>query len=451
MAIRNKKASLLQAAAELKEVDYSKEPELKKIYQRLVTARKQFAEIFEKNIKAVMQISSLDLVLHHQTEKINEISDNVTKATETIFGTSVGNANNRHEELTNTIVQVAEATDEIYQKTADGQTELTGIKDLSDQTIANSRQMQSDMGNLTEIITQMSSIISGIDSISMQTNLLALNASVEASRAGEAGKGFAVVASEIRTLAEETQKLTGSMGSFVDHMKKASQQSVQSSSDTISSLVSMADKINNVWQLNKESQEQISKVNNSVSSIAAVSEEITSSMTEMETQLKDSSDFMHQVGLELQQAAAPVVDIEKTLDESVKRMGSLSKDPFFKLENQEFAEYIRNAISSHRVWLESLRNMIQKRTPLPLQLDSTKCGFGHFYYAMMPTIPGVIPIWGGLESKHRTFHSYGSKAIHAIKTGNYEEAERIYREAEACSRGLISDLEKILQLAEQSN
>lgn len=449
MAIINRKTALMQAVAELKETDYSREPELNKIYQRLVKARKQFAEVFEKNIKAVMQISSLDLILNHQTEKINDISRKVTKATETIFGTSVGNANNRHEELTNTIIQVAEATDEIFQKTTEEQTELTAIKDLSDQTITNSRQMQKDMGQLTEIISQLSAIISGIDSISLQTNLLALNASVEASRAGEAGKGFAVVASEIRELAAETQKLTGSMSSFVDNMKKASHQSVQSSSDTVSSLVSMADKINNVWQLNNESQEHISKVNNSVSSIAAVSEEITSSMTEMENQLKDSSDFMHQVGLELMQATEPVIDIEKTLDESVKRMGTMTQDAFFHLKNQEFGEYIRSAISSHHAWLDNLRKMIQERTIIPLQLDSTKCGFGHFYYAMTPTIPGVLPIWGSLGAKHRKFHSYGATVIHAIKSGNYAEAEHTYREAEACSRDLISDMEKILQLTSQ--
>lgn len=441
----------MQAVAELKEADYSKMPELNKIYQRLVKARKQFAEVFDKNIKAVMQISSLDLMLHHQTEKINDISNNVTKATETIFGSSVGNANNRHEELTNTIIQVAEATDEIYQKTTDGQTELTAIKDLSDQTINASRQMQKDMSNLTEIIAQLSAVISGIDAISLQTNLLALNASVEASRAGEAGKGFAVVASEIRELAEETQKLTGNMSSFVDNMKKASHQSVQSSTDTINSLISMADRISNVWQLNKESQTHISNVNNSVSSIAAVSEEITSSMAEMENQLKDSSNFMHQVGIELQQAANPVIDIEKTLDESVKQMGTMTQDAFFHLKNQEFAGYMHNAIASHHAWLDNLRKMIQERTVLPLQLDSTKCGFGHFYYAMTPSIPGVLPIWGGLSAKHRKFHSYGATAIHAIKNGNYGEAERIYREAEACSRDLIADMEKILQLTQQNN
>ena len=51
----------MKAVSELKATDYSKEPELNRIYQRLSNGRKQFAEILEKNINAVMQISSLDL------------------------------------------------------------------------------------------------------------------------------------------------------------------------------------------------------------------------------------------------------------------------------------------------------------------------------------------------------------------------------------------------------
>lgn len=104
------------------------------------------------------------------------------------------------------------------------------------------------------------------------------------------------MANEIRDLAGETQKLTQSMSSFVENMKTASQKSVHSSTSTISSLASMADRINNVWELNNESQKHVSNVNESISSIAAVSEELSSSMTEMENQLKDSAGFMRNVG-----------------------------------------------------------------------------------------------------------------------------------------------------------
>lgn len=187
-------------------------------------------------------------------------------------------------------------------KIEEGRNELTDIKELSAQTIAVSREMQTDMDELINIINHISTVISGIDSISLQTNLPALNASVEAARAGEAGKGFSVVANEIRDLSEETQTLTKNMESFVDSMKNVSKKSVGSSTHTINSLLSMADKINNVRTINDESKRYVSEINESVGSIAALSEEISNSMTEMENQLKESSDFMQQVGQDLQKS-----------------------------------------------------------------------------------------------------------------------------------------------------
>ncbi len=284
MAIGKKKKVLMQAVSKLKAADYSAEPELNGIYERLAGGRKQFAELFEKNIKAVMQISSLDLTMQHQTDKIIDISQQVTNATETIFGSAVGAASNQHEELANTIVSVSGETDDVYQKIEAGQQELTSIKDLSQQTIEASREMQKNMDELFGIIDHISGIISGIGNISMQTNLLALNASVEAARAGEAGKGFAVVANEIRELSQETQQLTSGMEDFVKSMKDASKKSIESANGTIESLASMSDRIKHVWALNDENHAAVSRINDSVSSLAAVSEEISSSMTEMQNQ-----------------------------------------------------------------------------------------------------------------------------------------------------------------------
>ena len=444
MAIGKKKKVLMQAVSKLKAADYSAEPELNGIYERLSSGRKQFAELFEKNINAVMQISSLDLTMQYQTDKILDISQQVISATETIFGNTMGQASSQHEELANTIVDVSGQTDEVYQKIETGQQELTTIKELSEQTIEASKEMQSNMDELFNIINHISSIISGIDNISMQTNLLALNASVEAARAGEAGKGFSVVANEIRELSEETQKLTSGMEDFVKSMKAASQKIIESANGTINSLTSMSDKIKNVWALNDESQAHVSQINDSVSSLAAVSQEISSSMTEMQSQLRESSDFMRTVGEDLRKATEPVVDIEKTLDETVRQMGSMSKDAFYHLENEEFAQYMRSAITSHNTWLGNLKKMVFAQKVMPLQLDSSKCGFGHFYYAITPDIPDIRPIWEGLGPKHQKFHKYGASVINALNNGRYTEAEQIYREAETYSKDLIADMNRIL-------
>ena len=47
MAYKTRKAVLVKAVSELKDADYSREPDLEAIYRRLADGRKQFAEILE--------------------------------------------------------------------------------------------------------------------------------------------------------------------------------------------------------------------------------------------------------------------------------------------------------------------------------------------------------------------------------------------------------------------
>lgn len=449
MGLRGNKAILMKAISELKRADYSREPQLNDIYQRLQRGRGQFADAFDKNIKAVMQISSLDLTMQYQNDKIVDISRKIAKATESLFGSGdqmSGRSANVHEEMTHNIVEVSSAADNVYRKIETAQEELTTIRELSEQTVQMSHSMRDDMDSLQGYIGRLNDVIEGIETISLQTSLLALNASIEAARAGEAGRGFAVVAGEIRDLAEQTQKLTQNMSEFVDNIKDASQKSGNSTRETIDILDNMTEKIGNVWSLNSENQEHVSKVNETISSIAAVSQEISSSMTEMENQLRDSTEFMSNVSKDLIKAVEPVVDIEKTLDDTVKLMGTMTEDAFYHLENDEFAKYVNSAITAHHAWLGNLQNMVRQRKVLPLQLNSAKCGFGHFYYALTPQIPQVLPIWNALGEKHRRFHQYGADVIQAIQSGQYARAEQICNEAQKYSAGLIADMEEMVRL-----
>lgn len=464
MVFGKKHSELVNAVAQMREADYSKEPELGAIYERLIKGREQFEGAMSDDIGAVMQISALDLAMHHSTDHMIEISHNVADATEVIFGAAAetsqvaGQVNEQHEELTNTIIKASEETEEVYKKIESGQSELTNIKGLSEQTIEASKEMQKDMDELLEVINHMNEVIAGINSISSQTNLLALNASIEAARAGEAGRGFAVVADEIRGLAEETQKLTGNMGAFVEAIRTASEKSATSATGTIEALGEMTGKIKNVWELNDENQEHVSRINEEIASLAAVSEEISSSMAELETQsasieeqcdeLKKNASYMRDVCKDLQDVTKPISQIEKTLDDAARRMGKMTDDPFFRMRKTEFARYVTNAIDAHKAWLENLKRMVDERTVLPLQLDFAKCGFGHFYYAMTPKTPEIRPIWDALEAKHKKFHSYGSEVTKALFAQDYAKADQMYKEAENYSKELLADLESMKRIAE---
>ncbi len=466
MELMKKKSSLIDSVAQMKAADYSRQPKLGEIYQRLIKGREQFEIVMDKDISAVMQISSLDLMLRQQTDAMMRISEEVGDATEKIQEAAeessvvAGQVNEQHEDLTRTIIEASEDTNEVHKKIEASQNELTLIKNLSTKTIEESKEMQQDMDALLDVINHMNEVISGINSISSQTNLLALNASIEAARAGEAGRGFAVVAEEIRKLAEETQAMTANMGEFVNRIKDASQKSAESVMSTIDALGTVTEKIENVWEINNENQEHLAHVNDSISSLAAVSEEISSSMVEMENQsvnikeqcqqLTVNTKQLRSVSKQLKREIEPVSAIEKMLDEAAKQMGEMTDDPFFRMRAAEFAKYMENAITAHITWLETLKKMVDKRTIIPLQTDATKCGFGHFYYSMTPKNPEIKVIWVTVESKHKKLHSYAKEVIQAIQKEDFAEAERHYSEAANYSKELIRDFETMKQIAENN-
>lgn len=463
MSLIKKKTDLLRSVSELKQVDYSGNLELDGIYKRLIKGRENFESAYDKTLDAVMQISSLDLVLTRSTDMLLRAAKNADSATEQIFEAARNSSsvaeqvNMQHEDLTNTIVEAAADTDEVFKKIETSQHELSDIRELSVKTINESKEMQVDMNTLLEVINHMNEVISDINAISSQTNLLALNASIEAARAGEAGRGFAVVAEEIRNLAEETQKMNNSMGEFVDRIKSASQKSSESVASTIQALNTVTEKIQNVWELNDENQKHVSRVNDNISSLAAVSEEISSSMSELESQashIKDECGELNKNMTELEgissyikDATKPVENIEKTLSDATKVMGKMTDDAFFRMEYVEFTKYMDKALNAHKTWISNLKRMVDEKTIIPMQFDSSKCGFGHFYYSMVPKTPEIRTIWLQVEGKHKKFHEFGSDVRTFIINGNFEAAKQKYLEAENYSKDLMADFEEMKGIA----
>lgn len=456
--------SLVQSISEMKEENYAAgSPELQNMYERMNAGRRQLAQVYGEDMKAVMTMSALGLKVGHDTVKMTTAAEDVNAATKTIHDATTETSSiaeevrNAHEGLTNTIIDVSEKTTDIYKKIENGQEELTAIRDLSKDAISESTEMKKNMDALMDVINHMNEVIEGINAISEQTNLLALNASIEAARAGEAGKGFAVVAEEIRQLAEGTKQLTGNMGEFVEGIRDASEKSSKSVDVAITSLDNIDQKINAVWNINDENKKNVGTISESIGSLAGISEEISSSMNVLETQvsciedqcsnLSNDAELLTVINGNLKGSVEPLTQVETGMDNVAKAIGEMSRDAFYRMDNAVFDTYVQKAMEAHRAWLETLHTMVTEKNVLPLQFDDTKCGFGHFYYSMHPGNPAIAPAWNALAEKHRRFHGYGKEVQQALFDENAERAEEIYQEAEKCSNELQNDFAAILNIS----
>lgn len=457
----NNSPTLMKSLAKMEDnPGYQRNPDVAEIYGRMVQGRTNFREVLSKVLRAVMEISKMDLALIEYPKDMEKIAIEVGEATGRIssdVASTVDVASQvmcQQEEFTSTINDCAKDSAGVVERIASGLTELGKIRDLSAKTSTRSSTMQADMDELVGVVKNIHTVLEGINKISSQTNLLALNASIEAARAGDAGRGFAVVANEVRNLAEETQELTASMSEYLKAVESASAKSAASAKETIEALSSITTLIGRVYDMNEANQDSLSQVNRSISSLSAVSEDIANLMGDLETRsanikeqchsLDTEMDKMLDVSQKLKDTTAPITAIEKDADDAARLMGRMTQDPFFSLGKQEYAKYVNGAISAHKAWLSSLKNMIESRSVSPIQTNAEKCGFGHFYYAAHPAESwGIKDLWDSLEEKHHRLHAYGVDAIAAIQNGDYFEADRVYRDAEATAGKLLNDLNQI--------
>ena len=143
------------------------------------------------------------------------------------------------------------------------------------------------------------------------------------------------------------------------------------------------------------------------------------------------------------------------MNTSVNLAGVILKNPVMEasgtfgsgMEYAEFANYMDTAIEAHKAWLRNLENMVINKEVLPIQLNSKKCGFGHFYYSMTPKTPEINQIWQNVADKHKKLHDYGNDVLKALMSENYTEAKKYCDEAESYSKVLIADLENMKKIA----
>jgi Methyl-accepting chemotaxis protein len=169
-------------------------------------------------------------------EYIQILGQNIASASSALGDISEGNSHNTENigkqtvmtgNIQNMILETKQMSDEMLELSKqsanavrEGQNFAENLQRQSEKTREANGQVADSVTSLIQNAKAVEEITEQIFSISSQTNLLALNASIESARAGEAGRGFAVVADEIRTLADETRKLTEMIQNIVTELRQ---------------------------------------------------------------------------------------------------------------------------------------------------------------------------------------------------------------------------------------
>lgn len=111
--------------------------------------------------------------------------------------------------------------------------------------------------------------------------------------------------------------------------------------------------------------------------------------------------------------------------------------------NEALQENIAKAEQAHKNWMATLQRIVESGNISPLQTNSMKCAFDHFYYALPIDNPRISADWKAIKEEHHQLHDNGRKALEALKNSNPELAQKYYANAEAQSKKVIALLEKI--------
>jgi methyl-accepting chemotaxis protein len=160
-----------------------------------------FTSDFEVKIEEIVSsVRSSSQDLHHTAADMSTLAEETQSRAETV--------NIASQDASGNVSNVAEATERLTGYIEEIRSQIDSSQTVTDQAISTADQAVDSISKLVERAEAINNISDLINGVADQTNLLALNATIEAARAGDAGRGFAVVASEVKTLAEQTSKMS---------------------------------------------------------------------------------------------------------------------------------------------------------------------------------------------------------------------------------------------------
>lgn len=436
-------------------------------FECLLKSDKTLSNTAKELLITTTELSKFDVETSYLSKRLRKLGENISVLSESNLAiveqttASMHSVNEVVEEATAHFKGLTLSAKETMDKNHVSLNQVAVIDDLRSQVILSSEKMNSSISDLITLAEDVTKIVGTVENIANQTNLLALNASIEAARAGENGRGFSVVAEEIRKLSEETSMSLDSMKSIMNEIKHSAGQGRKNMESTLGHTNEMSEKIDLVHGTIEDNVQMMSNMFGEIDSVALELEDVKQLFSEvnkaMESSAKDA-ESLSQMAVEIQEDAqeseeisSEVSDIDNQLSLIVKEQMKVVNQNVFSYKKGEIIQDLTKAINAHRHWVDNLEDMVSKMETKPLQTNSSKCAFGHFYNSIGITHPEIKPTWEKIDVYHKRLHDKGHIVLSEIDLGNRENANTLFRDVKEISQKVIDSMEFVKEKIDEDS
>ncbi len=436
-------------------------------FDKLLNSEEKMAAACRRMLGTVASLSEFDVKMTHSSYGLSNFAQQMAVLSESNLAiveeitASMNDVNETIEHTSGKMVELSAASQALIGKNDESMVQINEINVLKEAVVADTQAMHAQIEQLVDMTARITEIVNGVAAIAEQTNLLALNASIEAARAGEFGRGFAVVADEIRKLADSTKSNLTDMRGFVNNIQVAAQGGRESMSHTLNSTTLMNEKLDSISGTIKEN---VSMLKNTVKNVDEVSElmvhikesaqQVNQAMgmsAQDAEKLHDMTQDIHADALQGAENAKQISRIDEDLSGIVKDLMAALNGGIHAISNAELLANLQKAKDAHGAWMNNLKHVVVEMKSYPIQTDSKRCAFGHFYHAITLQQPDLQQQWQSIDEVHNRLHRMGQEILDAVRGNDGATAQALFEQADQLSKQIFVRIDNTMQLIEQKS